>query len=150
MFEQRGDSNPSDERGRSPGPIRSLGGMYGICTFCLSVHLSICQCVHLSPCPSHHFPVVRVPNSIRVYITVQSILFCTGLGGKTYPNSYICRSWALRIFYVYTKPQTRILCNLDAALPCFPLYTHHLEVIVYALHVASLRVASRLLCWTRF
>lgn len=30
MFEQRGDSNPSDDRGRSPGPgmTRSIGGMY--------------------------------------------------------------------------------------------------------------------------
>lgn len=30
MFEQRGDSNPADDRGRSPGPgmTRSLGGMY--------------------------------------------------------------------------------------------------------------------------
>lgn len=28
MFEKRGDDAPSDDRGRSPGPIRSIGGMY--------------------------------------------------------------------------------------------------------------------------
>ena len=73
MFEQRGDSNPADDRGRSPGPgmTRSLGGMYFVRILQL-FSIVVLSSYSLFPASPDFLPLPRGRTGILVLVLCLS------------------------------------------------------------------------------